>query len=98
MVKAMVRTSGLLFLLLLLLTACQPIQRLPETQTTGTTVSAETSLEEANKALVNRVYDEIMNQKNLSVAGELFCPRHGHPPVRPCGRRPGLGPANHGPA
>lgn len=73
MEKAMVRTAGLLLLWLLLLTACQPIQRLPATQTTGP-ASAATSLEEANKALVKRVYDEIMNQKNLSVASELFSP------------------------
>jgi len=72
-VKRMIRTSGLVLLLALLLTACQPIQRLPERQTTGA-VSAETSTETANKALVQRVYDEIMNQKNLSVAGELFSP------------------------
>jgi predicted ester cyclase len=71
--KTRLRTSGLLLLFLLLLTACQPIQRLPETQTTGT-ASAATSLEEANKALVKRVYEEIMNQKNLSAAGELFSP------------------------
>jgi predicted ester cyclase len=73
MVKAIVRTCSLLLLLLLLLTACQPIQRLPATQTTEATAT-ETSLEEANKALVKRVYDEIMNQKNLSVAGDLFAP------------------------
>lgn len=73
MVKAMVQTCSLLLFAVLLLTACQPIQPLSTTQTTGM-AAAETRLEEANKALAKRVYDEIMNQKNLSVAGELFAP------------------------
>lgn len=73
LVKSRSRIFTPLLLLTLLLTACQPIQKLPAMQSSKA-IAAETSLEAANKALVLRVYDEIMNQKNLSVAGELFAP------------------------
>jgi predicted ester cyclase len=62
---------GLLFLLLLATAACQPVQALPATQTTAT-ASAEAKLEQANQAVVQRFYDEVMNQKKLDALGELF--------------------------
>jgi hypothetical protein len=47
MVKTRVRTSSPWLLLALLLSACQPIQRLPETKTAAA-ASAEIPLEQAN--------------------------------------------------
>jgi len=52
-------------LLALLLSACQPIQRLPETKTAAA-ASAETPLEQANQAVVQRFYDEVV--KILGIA------------------------------
>jgi predicted ester cyclase len=68
------RTSGLLLLFLLFLAACQPIQALPATQTTAT-VAAETPLEQANKAVVQRFYEEVINQKHVEVFQEIFDPK-----------------------
>jgi predicted ester cyclase len=64
---------GLLFLLLLATAACQPVQALPATQTTAT-ASAEAKLEQANKAVVQRFYDEVVNQKHMNVLDEVFDP------------------------
>jgi predicted ester cyclase len=72
-VKTMRRTSGLWLLLALLLSACQPIQQVPATQTAAT-VSAETPLEQANQAVVQRFYEEVVNQKKLEVFQEVFDP------------------------
>ncbi|MFN8491780.1 MAG: ester cyclase [Caldilineaceae bacterium] len=63
----------LLVLTILSLAACQPIQALPATQTTAT-VSAETPLEQANKAVVQRFYEEVANQKKVEVFKEVFDP------------------------
>jgi predicted ester cyclase len=51
--------------------ACQTVRALPKRQTTSSASSA-ISLEEANKAIVERFYEEVMNQKNLDALGELF--------------------------
>lgn len=53
------------------LTACHPV--MPEALTPSTALAA--TVEDANKAVVRRVYDELMNQKNLSVAQEVFSPK-----------------------
>jgi hypothetical protein len=54
----------IIFLLFSLsLAACQPVQASPITKTTST-ASALTSEEEANKAVVLRFYEEVVNQKN----------------------------------
>ena len=71
--KSMLRTACVCLLLTLLLSACQPIQPLPATQTTAT-VSAETPLEQANQAVVQRFYEEVVNQKKLEVFKEVFDP------------------------
>jgi predicted ester cyclase len=63
----------LLLSVLLATTACQPIQRVSATQPTAT-VSAETPLEQANKAVVQRFYEEVINQKKLEVFQEVFDP------------------------
>lgn len=67
--KTIVSCLGLL--LTLLFAACQPVQMLPATQTTGA-VSAATKKEDASKAVVQRLYEEVMNQKQLNVADEIF--------------------------
>ncbi len=64
---------ALLVLALLSVAACQPIQALPATQTTAT-VSAETPQEQANKAVVQRFYEEVANQKKVEVFKEVFDP------------------------
>src|SRR5215207_8063138 len=71
--KPKVRTVGLWLLLMLLLSACQPIQRLPATKTAAAAV-AQTPLEQANQAVVQRFYDEVVNKKNLAVFAEVFDP------------------------
>jgi len=72
--KTKVRTVGLWLLLALLLSACQPIQRLPETKTVAA-ASAETPLELANQAVVQRFYEEVVNQKKVEVMKEVFDPK-----------------------
>jgi len=73
--KTKVRTVGLWLLLTLLLTlllsACQPVQRLPETQTAAA-ASTQTPLEQANQAVVQRFYEEVVNQKHMNVLDEVF--------------------------
>jgi len=64
---------GLLALVILSLTACQPIQALPATQSAAA-ASLETPLETANKAVVQRFYEEVVNKKNLEVFQEVFDP------------------------
>jgi predicted ester cyclase len=66
-----VLTLTLLFSLSLM--GCQPIQPLSASQTTAL-AAAETSQEEANKAVVERVYEEVFNQKNLGFFAEAFDP------------------------
>src|SRR5262245_22430024 len=63
----------LLALVILSLAACQPIQALPATQTPAT-ATVETPLEQANKAVVQRFYEEVVNQKKLEVFKEVFDP------------------------
>ena len=62
-----------LLLITMLLTACQPIQRLPETKTAAA-ASVETPLGQANQAVIQRFYEEVINQKKLEVFQEVFDP------------------------
>jgi len=71
MFKKMVRTTGLLLLLILLCTAGQPVQQLSAAQSSAT-ATTETPQEKANKALVQRFYEEVFNQKHMDVLKELF--------------------------
>ena len=68
------RLFGLLLITMWVMMACQPIQRLPETKTTAA-AAAETPLEQANKAVVQRFYEEVANQKKLDVLKEVFDPK-----------------------
>ncbi len=63
----------LLMMVILSLVACQPIRAEPATQIQATT-NGNTPDEEANQALIQRFYDEAVNQKNPAVIGELFDP------------------------
>src|SRR5437016_882805 len=56
---------------MLMMVACQPIQRLSETKTAAA-ASAETPLEQANRAVVQRFYTEVVDQKNLDALKEIF--------------------------
>lgn len=59
--------------LLALLTACQPIQ--PATAAQGAAATADPSSQEAaNKAVVQRFYDEVFTQKKMAVLQEVFAP------------------------
>jgi predicted ester cyclase len=69
--KTKVRTAALWLLLALLLSACQPIQRLPETKAAAA-ASVETPLEEANQAVIQRFYDEVINQRKFDLFPEIF--------------------------
>jgi predicted ester cyclase len=60
-----------LMMAMMSLAACHPV--LPEAFAPSTALAA--TMEDANKAVVMRVYDELMNQKNLSVAQEVFSPK-----------------------
>jgi predicted ester cyclase len=60
----------LALLVSLSLTACQPIQ--PVAATSNTALATETSLEEANKAVVQRIYEEAFNQKNIGFIAEVM--------------------------
>ena len=76
--KTMVRTGGLWLLLALLLSACRPVQALPITQSTATDTaanSAEAELEQANQAVIQRFYDEVINQKHMDYMEEAFDPQ-----------------------
>ena len=76
--KTMVRTVGLWLLLVLLLSACRPVQALPLTQMTATdtaTHSGATDLEQANKAVIQHFYDEVVNQKHMDFMDEVFDPQ-----------------------
>ncbi|MCE7986029.1 MAG: hypothetical protein DYG89_33040 [Caldilinea sp. CFX5] len=64
----------LLIMAVLSLAACQPIQRLPEMKT-AVAAAAVTPLEQANKAVVQRFYEEVVNQKKLEVFQEVFDPK-----------------------
>lgn len=72
--KTIVRISSLLLLLTLLLSACQPIQRLPETKSAAA-ASVLTPMEQANQAVVQRFYEEVVNQKKTEVFKEVFDPK-----------------------
>jgi predicted ester cyclase len=61
MVRKLFRGHGLLWVALITLVACQPI-----------TPTAATSQEQANKAVVQRFYEEVFTQKKMEVLGELF--------------------------
>lgn len=65
---------GLLLISMLIMGACQPIQQLSETKTVAA-ASAQTPLEQANQAVVQRFYDEVVNKKNLAVFAEVFDPK-----------------------
>jgi predicted ester cyclase len=65
---------GLLLILLLATAACQPVQALSATQTTAT-ASAEAKVEQANKAVIERFYEEALNQKQMNVMDELNDPQ-----------------------
>jgi steroid delta-isomerase-like uncharacterized protein len=67
------RLCGLLLITMLVMVACQPIQALPATQTTAT-AAVETSLEQANQAVIQRFYDEVINQKKFDLFAEIFDP------------------------
>lgn len=69
--KSMLRTACVWLLLTLLLSACQPIQPLSTTQT-ASAATGETKLEAANQAVVQRFYEEVVNQKKLEVFKEVF--------------------------
>ncbi len=73
MIKTRLLASGLWLLLALVLSACQPIRALPATQTTAT-VSTETPQEQANKAVIQRFYEEVINQNHVEVFKEIFDP------------------------
>ena len=64
---------GLLLITMLVMGACQPIQRLPETKAAAA-ASAQTPLEQANQAVVQRFYDEVVNNKNFDAFAEVFDP------------------------
>lgn len=53
------------------LVACQPIQALPKAKAASTT-SVLSSDEVANKAVIQRFYEEVVNQKHMDALGELF--------------------------
>lgn len=63
-----------IFLFSLSLTACQSIPQLAATQNGALAAAAETGSEEANKAVVQRIYDEVFTGKDLSVLAEIFDP------------------------
>lgn len=65
------RLFGLLLITMLVMGACQPIQRLPDTKPAAA-ASALTSLEQANQAVAQRFYDEVFTQKKMAVLGEIF--------------------------
>jgi predicted ester cyclase len=62
---------ALALLFSLSLTACQPIQPVSATQTTAM-AAAEPSQEEANRAVAQRLYEEVFNQKNPSFFEEAM--------------------------
>jgi predicted ester cyclase len=64
-------TLALLFSLSL--TACQPIQ--PVAATPNTAIAAATGSEAANKAVVQRIYEEAFNQKNPGFFAEVMDPK-----------------------
>lgn len=66
--KALITCVVLLFSLML--AACQPIQ--PSSATQITTRAATISQEGTNKTIVQRIYEEAFNQKNLAFFGEVF--------------------------
>lgn len=64
----------MLFVLLgFLLPACQPIQRLPESKASSRS-SQENEIQEANKAIVSSLLDEVFNKGNLTVIAEYVDP------------------------
>lgn len=73
MFRKSLRLFGLLLITMLIMGACQPIQRLPETKT-AVAASVQTPLELANQAVVQRFYEEFVNQKKLDVLKEVFDP------------------------
>lgn len=67
---------------------------LPLTLSAQTSRGPQTELEEDNRALIRRFYEEVWNKGNLSVADEVFAdnyvrhdPRGGTPPPGPRGQK-----------
>jgi predicted ester cyclase len=60
----------LALLVSLSLTACQPIQ--PVAATPNTALAAETGREEANKAVIQSLYEEVFNQHNPDFFAEVM--------------------------
>ncbi len=56
--------SGLLFAVLLSITACQPVQRVSAAQADAP--------RNANQAVVERFYDEVVNQKHMEMIPQIF--------------------------
>ena len=70
MIKTSLRIASLLSMLTLLVSACQPLPRVPPTQSAPAAPS-NADAEAANKAVVQRFYEEVVNQKHLEVMGKL---------------------------
>lgn len=72
--KTQVRRFTLVYVLLLclftFLTACQPIQALPASQSRA--MAAATNDEAANRAVAQRFYEEVFTQKKMAVLSEVF--------------------------
>jgi predicted ester cyclase len=62
-----------MMLVALSLAACQPVQAMADKQRASAD-SALTAVEKANKAVVERFYEEVVNQRHPEVIGELFDP------------------------
>ena len=64
----------MLFALLIFpLVACQPIQRLPESNSTRSS-SGDSPVQEANKQVVSALLDEVFNKGNLAVIAQYIDP------------------------
>lgn len=83
MLKTSLRPANLLSILTLSLallsSACQaPPPRGPAAQTasatTAATAAANTDTQAANKAVVQRFYEEVVNQKNMAALDEIYAP------------------------
>ena len=74
MIKTSLKTASLLPLLALLVSACQPLPRVSAPPAAAAD-SAKTTLQNANKALIQRFYDEVANAKNMDSLKELMDPK-----------------------
>ncbi len=73
MIKKTLRTASLFSLLALLISACQFLPKLPASQS-ASAASVQISTKEANKAVVQRFYEEVVNQKNMGALDEINAP------------------------